>query len=104
MLNRRAPIAAAAVLTTLVTTSACSVENPRAAGSSADPAGANTVRVGLLGIMSDAPIAIAQERGYFDKFNVALRIQEFDSGGDMVAPMARWMWRRSSQRTRGFRV
>ena len=47
-----------------------------------------TVRIGLIGLMSDAPIAIAMERGYFDKFGVKLRIEKFKSGGDMVAPMA----------------
>jgi NitT/TauT family transport system substrate-binding protein len=89
LIRKKVSIGAAMVLATLAATTACAPSNPRANGSAGDePAGPNTVRVGLLGIMSDAPIAIAQERGYFDKFDVDLQIQEFDSGGDMVAPMA----------------
>ena len=47
-----------------------------------------TVRIGLIGLMSDAGIAIALERGYFEKRGVELSVQSFPSGGGMVAPMA----------------
>lgn len=46
------------------------------------------IDIGLLGILSDAPIAIAMERGYFDRLDVKLKVKKFKSGGDMVAPMA----------------
>lgn len=86
---KKVPVVASLLGATLAATAACGPNNPRAGGSgAADAAGPNTVRLGLLGIMSDAPIAIARERGYFEKFDVDVQIQEFDSGGDMVAPMA----------------
>lgn len=57
------------------------------AGSSAEETNGK-LRIGLIGLMSDAPIAIAMERGYFEEFGVQLEIEKFKSGGDMVAPMA----------------
>lgn len=46
------------------------------------------LNIGLLGLMSDAPIAIAMNKGYFDHFGVKLKVQKFNSGAAMVAPMA----------------
>jgi NitT/TauT family transport system substrate-binding protein len=46
------------------------------------------IDIGLIGLLSDAPIAIAMERGYFDSLDVELKVKKFKSGGDMVAPMA----------------
>lgn len=46
------------------------------------------LNIGLLGLMSDAPIAIAMNKGYFEHFGVKLNVQKFNSGAAMVAPMA----------------
>jgi NitT/TauT family transport system substrate-binding protein len=69
----------------MLLTAGCS-SGPSAGATAGAPE--STVRIGLIGIMSDAPVAIAMERGYFEKFGVSLTIQAFASGGAMVAPMA----------------
>ncbi|MFI6347579.1 ABC transporter substrate-binding protein [Streptomyces sp. NPDC050560] len=62
--------------------------NPRKADDTTAGGGGQSVDIGLLGVMSDAPIAIADKRGYFKKAGITLKIQKFASGGAMVAPMA----------------
>lgn len=78
------PVLFAACLSVIV--SGCGASD--GASTSANTESGGEINIGLIGLMSDAPIAIAMERGYFDKLNVKLNIQKFKSGGDMVAPMA----------------
>lgn len=46
-----------------------------------------TVRVGLNGVISDAPIFIAEKRGFFREEGIAVTFVNFDSGPKMVAPL-----------------
>ena len=74
-----------------LTTSGCSSPSTPtgpAGESSTKATEGGTIRIGLIGLMSDAGVAIALERGYFEKRGVVLEIQDFPSGGGMVAPMA----------------
>lgn len=92
LVKRRTGIVVAVLASAVVGLTACGPANPReqqgaAVGATAGGA-KNTVRLGLLGIMSDAPIVMADKHGYFKKFGVSVKIQNFDSGGDMVAPMS----------------
>lgn len=74
-----------------LTTSGCSSPSTPtgpAGESSTKATEGGTIRIGLIGLMSDAGVAIALERGYFEKRGVVLEVQDFPSGGGMVAPMA----------------
>ncbi len=51
-------------------------------------AGATPVRIGTLGIIADAPIYIAVDRGYFAEQGLSPTLERFDTGAQMVAPMA----------------
>jgi NitT/TauT family transport system substrate-binding protein len=52
------------------------------------PAFAQTpVSVGTLGAVSDAPLFIADKKGYFKDEGLAVTMTEFRSGANMVAPM-----------------
>jgi NitT/TauT family transport system substrate-binding protein len=46
-----------------------------------------TVRVGVIGSLSDAPIYIADRKGYFREEGIALKYQTFQSAAIMVAPL-----------------
>ncbi|HZS01575.1 MAG TPA: ABC transporter substrate-binding protein [Chloroflexota bacterium] len=50
--------------------------------------GTTPVRVGTLGIIADAPVYIAADRGYFAEQGLAPTLERFDTGAQMVAPMA----------------
>jgi NitT/TauT family transport system substrate-binding protein len=54
-------------------------------GQSLQPA---TVKVGLIGIIPDSALHIANQRGYFQEQNLTLDITTFTTGGEMVAPLA----------------
>lgn len=57
-----------------------------AAGSAtADPL--TTVTVGLHGVASDAPIFIADQKGYFREEGIVVKMTDFQSGAMMVAPL-----------------
>jgi hypothetical protein len=92
LVKNRAKVVAVTITAALMGLTACGVSNPREQqGSAIGEAGGganDTVQLGLLGIMSDAPIVMADKDGYFKKFGVSVHIQNFDSGGDMVAPMS----------------
>src|SRR5262245_48366326 len=49
---------------------------------------ASPVRIGTLGILGDAPFYIAVDRGYFIQQGLAPTLERFDTGGQMVAPLA----------------
>src|SRR4051794_26073436 len=60
-----------------------------AALAGADAQGAQSiVRIGTLGIIADAPIYIATDRGYFQQQGLAPTLERFDTGAQMVAPLA----------------
>jgi NitT/TauT family transport system substrate-binding protein len=46
-----------------------------------------TVRVGVIGSISDAPIMIADRKGYFREEGITLQYQQFQSAALMVAPL-----------------
>src|SRR5882757_2326012 len=50
-------------------------------------AGAETVRVGIVGASSDAPFFIADAKGYFAAEGLTVELMPFDSGAKMVAPL-----------------
>jgi ABC-type nitrate/sulfonate/bicarbonate transport system substrate-binding protein len=50
--------------------------------------GTVTVRIGTLGIIADAPVYIAADRGYFADQGLAPTLERFDTGAQMVAPLA----------------
>ena len=54
------------------------------------PAGhaSDVVKVGLVGNISDAPIYIGQERGYFEQEGLTLQTSTFDSAARQIAPLA----------------
>lgn len=56
-----------------------------AAGAAAEPLTA--VTVGLHGVASDAPIFIADRKGYFREEGIAVKMTDFQSGAMMVAPL-----------------
>jgi NitT/TauT family transport system substrate-binding protein len=50
--------------------------------------GSTPVRIGTIGIIADAPIHIAADRGYFAEQGLAPTLERFDTGAQMIAPMA----------------
>jgi len=50
----------------------------------ADPV---AVTVGAAGTTSDAPIYIADKKGYFNDEGLAVKVTDFRSAADMVAPL-----------------
>jgi NitT/TauT family transport system substrate-binding protein len=52
------------------------------------PAQGSPVRIGTLGILADAPVYIAADRGYFAEQGLAPTLERFDTGAQMVAPLA----------------
>jgi NitT/TauT family transport system substrate-binding protein len=56
-----------------------------AAASAAEPV---AVTVGVAGTTSDAPIYIAERKGYFREEGVAVKTIDFRSAADMIAPLA----------------
>ena len=48
---------------------------------------ADLVRVGILGIVSDAPFLIADKKGYFKDEGLEVTFSSFASAGNMVVPM-----------------
>ena len=50
-------------------------------------AGAQTVTVGTAGTISDAPIYIADRKGFFAAEGIDVKVIEFRSASDMVAPL-----------------
>lgn len=55
------------------------------ATAAADPL--TTVTVGLHGVASDAPIFVADQKGYFREEGIAIKMADFQSGAMMVAPL-----------------
>lgn len=55
------------------------------AASTADAA--DTVKVGINGVISDAPFFIAQTKGYFAEQGLKVEFVRFDAGPQMVAPL-----------------
>lgn len=49
---------------------------------------ATVVRVGTLKALSDAPIYIAMQRGYFRRQGLDVQNVNFDSGANMIAPLS----------------
>jgi NitT/TauT family transport system substrate-binding protein len=49
---------------------------------------ADLVKVGLVGNISDAPIYIGLDRGYFDQEGLKLETSTFDSAARQIAPLA----------------
>ncbi|HLI25788.1 MAG TPA: ABC transporter substrate-binding protein [Chloroflexota bacterium] len=69
---------------------AVSSASPRPATSTAaaePPAPRRTVQVGSLGVLSEAGLFLAAERGYFAAQGLAVEIVPFDSGARMVAAL-----------------
>lgn len=58
------------------------LQAPSLAAQSATP-----VRIGTLGIIPDAPIYLAVERGYFAEQGLAPSVERFDTAAQMVAPL-----------------
>jgi NitT/TauT family transport system substrate-binding protein len=54
----------------------------------AAPAAAQTVKVGDLGIVADAPFYIAIEKGYFAAENVQVKLERFESAAQATAPLS----------------
>jgi NitT/TauT family transport system substrate-binding protein len=48
---------------------------------------AQTVTVGAAGVISDAPIYIADKKGFFRQEGLDVKVQNFRSAADMVAPL-----------------
>lgn len=46
-----------------------------------------TVKVGVNGVISDAPIFIAKDRGYFKEEGISVTFVQFNTGPKMVAPL-----------------
>lgn len=46
-----------------------------------------TVRLGVVGAFSDAPLYLAIERGYFERFGLEIELSNFANSGEMVAPL-----------------
>jgi NitT/TauT family transport system substrate-binding protein len=64
---------------------------PAASPSTAPPVAAQSgaaVRIGTLGIIADAPVYVAADRGYFAEQGLAPTLERFDTGAQMIAPMA----------------
>jgi NitT/TauT family transport system substrate-binding protein len=53
----------------------------------AAPANAQTVTVGVAAATSDAPIFIADKKGYFKQEGLDVKVTAFKSASDMVAPL-----------------
>jgi NitT/TauT family transport system substrate-binding protein len=49
------------------------------------PSTAETVKLGLLKVIADAPIFLAQEKGYFAAEGLTVELQFFNSGGEPIA-------------------
>ncbi|MFC0249728.1 ABC transporter substrate-binding protein [Citricoccus parietis] len=78
--NRRRRITAALTgLTAMISLSACS---------GAADSGLTTVSVGHASGLTNVPLYIAIERGYFEDEGLEVDLQAFKSGGDMVAPLS----------------
>ena len=58
-----------------------------AAVAAADPADAQTITVGAAATTSDAPIFIADKKGYFKAEGLDVKVASFKSASDMVAPL-----------------
>ena len=94
--SQPAPKPSAGALPTAPTGSAASAAPTAAApatSAGARPADAPltppvTVRVGVVGSTSDAGIYIAQERGYFREQGIELELSQFQTGPQMVPPLA----------------
>jgi len=69
----------AAFVATLAT--AAGVGVPRAARAD------EQVRVGIAGLVSDAPLFIAQARGYYKEQNLDVEFTNLESGAKMIAPL-----------------
>ncbi len=77
-----------------VSGAAVAPRGPKAAGSSrvaAAPDGAQqpaTVRIGVIGLVADAGIFIAEERGYFREQNLTMAYDQFDTAATMMPLLA----------------
>ncbi len=60
---------------------------PTAAIGATQPSGLTEIRIGLTGNTADAPLFIAQDRGYFKEQGLSLNITRFQSASDVVAPL-----------------
>jgi NitT/TauT family transport system substrate-binding protein len=47
-----------------------------------------TLKVGLIGIIPDSAVHIANQRGYFKEQGITVEVVPFSTGGQMVAPLA----------------
>lgn len=48
----------------------------------------STMNVGTIGLLSDAPVYIALEKGYFKEVGIDAKLQFFAGGAEMMAPLA----------------
>lgn len=63
------------------------MDEPAAQGASTECSDLGTVTFGLTGSASDAPLFIADERGYFDEVGITPEFVNFASAAQMVAPL-----------------
>lgn len=75
---------AAFLISGLLLTSACGGQSQ----SAAPAAKSASVKVGTIRAISDAPIFIALEKGYFKEQNLDVEAVSFGSGADMIAPLS----------------
>src|SRR6516164_6193201 len=59
-----------------------------AAGPWAPGLAADTIKIGDLGIVADAPFYIAIEKGYFAAENLDVKLERFASASQATAPLA----------------
>ncbi|MCL5962235.1 MAG: ABC transporter substrate-binding protein [Chloroflexi bacterium] len=52
------------------------------------PAGEVTIKVGLVGLISDVGVFVAQDKGYFKEQGLNVVVEKFDSSVQMLAPLA----------------
>lgn len=71
------------VLVTAALLTACGEDTPAAGGSCAG----SEVTVGITNSSSDAPLYIADEKGYFKDEGLSVKLQPFDSAAKMIAPL-----------------
>lgn len=79
------PRAFLAALLCAVLATACGGEKPGNGDSSAAEA---TIQVGVLGILADAPLYVAQAEGYFEEAGLNVEIQTFGSTPDLLPALA----------------
>ena len=75
-------------LATVVLVAACGGTSDDTPGAAASPGTITTVKVGVLGLVADAPFFVADSSGYFQQQGIKVEFSTFQSGADMIPAIA----------------